>query len=1093
MKKNKQAEAVKSTQTATEQLDRSGSMILVGIVACFFLSGFAALLYQIAWLRQFSIVFGTSEIAVATVLAAYMAGLALGSALAGRYLSRIRRPVLTYGLLEGGIAITALSVPWMLDATSAIYIYMMGGQASPPDSAVFGQTLFYLISAFVILALPTGFMGATLPLLTRHAVRTDEETGSRVALLYATNTAGAVTGAVIAGFIILPKLGLNGTVWLGVSVNALVFIIASRLAKHLKPIPEADSKVDSQSRVDGFFKSCISPFFDLSKSLVEKIRIVFQSQPAWILPLMTISGGNAFIYEVLWTRLLNHVLGGSIYAFATMIASFLSGIAIGGGIAGKFASNRKSAAICFSVSQVLIAIMSIFIFVWIEQLIPETRSMQENAIFAILVMLPSTIFIGATFPLAVRILSRHESDAGSSTASIYAWNTVGAIAGAILAGFYLIPELGFEGTIKGAVIVNMILALLATLFLLEQKTVYAGVTIIVLIGIFFLFNPQRPNIILRASALDTADYTNEKEIFFKVGRSSTVLMIDNGGSYMLRTNGLPEALVFTKGGPPTRHSQRWLTLLPVVARPDADSILVVGFGGGMALEGIPPSVKEVDVIELEPEVINANIAIKDLRTHDPLSDSRINVVINDARNALNLTSKKYDIIVSQPSHPWTAGASHLFTREFLALGKDHLQDDGVFVQWMNSQFLNEDLLRSMAATLLSVFEYVRIYHTDSGVLTFLASDSPLDIERQMIQSEGRPIIDDLNHYSTHGMNSVEDVLLTLAVDEEGLSRFAQYADLITDDDNKMATQSNEFGVGITANELFDIFAPYDPLLNINSWVFNDLEDINFLYMATRMIYLNMAKRANKLAAVIPNRSTRLMINALGLDYAGKEDRAIEYFWAALSEDPDNLRAKYHLINNNLAKLALGTATPEIQGVANSLYGAPAALVAGWKYALEGKWNSLSLLDTELAKSETTDQWYAKATQLRADWRLKTIDYEGRFANDAKRLLDRALIINPSLDRYVLRAASAFSIQDPDAFVESARIVGQYIEGTIKRVKDNEYEISKSELDIMIVRLNGLILQMTDQLAQFTSGRAYDVKEFLEEQLNEVKKDIVPER
>ncbi len=1081
---------MKSKQVATEQLDRSGSMILVGIVACFFLSGFAALLYQIAWLRQFSIVFGTSEIAVATVLAAYMAGLALGSALAGRYLNRIKRPVLTYGLLEGGIAITALSVPLMLDATSALYVYMMGGQASPPDSAVFGQTLFYLVAAFVILALPTGFMGATLPLLTRHAVRTDKQTGSRVALLYATNTAGAVTGAVIAGFIILPKFGLNGTVWFGVSVNALVFIIASRLSRYLKPIPEVDSEFDSQSRVDGFFKSCIRPFFDLSKSLVEKIRFVFQSQPAWILPFMTISGANAFLYEVLWTRLLNHVLGGSIYAFATMIASFLSGIAIGGGIAGKFASNRQSAAISFSASQILIAIMSIFIFFWIEQLIPETRSMQENAIFAILVMLPSTIFIGATFPLAVRILSRHESDAGSSTASIYAWNTVGAIAGAILAGFYLIPALGFEGTIKSAVIVNLMLALLAIIFLLEKKNVYAAVTTIVLIGVFFLFNPQRPNIIIRASALETTDYTKEKEVFFKVGRSSTVLLIDNVGSYLLRTNGLPEASVYLKGGQPIRHSQRWLTLLPVVARPDAESILVVGFGGGMALEGIPSSVKEVDVIELEPEVINANMAIKDLRTLDPLSDSRINVVINDARNALNLTSKKYDIIVSQPSHPWTAGASHLFTQEFLTLGKEHLLRDGVFVQWMNSQFLDEGLLRSMAATLLSVFEYVRIYQTDPGVLTFLASDSPIDIEKQIIRSEGRPIIDDLNHYSTNGMNSVEDVLLTLAVDEEGLTRFAQYADPITDDDNKMATQSDAFGTGITANKLFDIFAPYDPLLNSQSWVFNDLEDINFVYMVARLMILRMGNRGNKLASVIPEHSTRLLINALGLDYAGKEDRATEYYWAALSEDPDNLATKYLLINQSLAKLALGTATPEIQSVANSLYGAPAALVAGWKYALEEKWKSLSQLDSELAKSETTDPWYANATQLRADWRLKTIDYEGRFANDALRLLDRALIIDPSLDRFVLRAASAFLIQDPDAFVESARIVGQYIEGTIKRVKDNEYEISESELDTIIIRLNGLIPQMTDQLAQFTSGRAYDVREFLEELLNEVKTDIV---
>ena len=1085
---------MQSKQIANEQLAGQGTLILVGIVACFFLSGFAALLYQIAWLRQFSIIFGTSEIAVATVLAAYMAGLALGSALAGRYLHRIRRPVLTYGLLEGGIALTALSVPWLLMAASTVYVYMVGGQANPPDGTVLGQSLFYLVAAFAILALPTGFMGATLPLLIRHAVRSDEQTGSGVALLYATNTAGAVTGAVTAGFIILPEFGLRGTVWFGVSVNALVFVIASGLARYLKPISEVGSQFDSRSRVDGFFRSCIGPFIDFSKPLADKIRIVFQSQPAWILPIMAISGANAFLYEVLWTRLLNHVLGGSIYAFATMIASFLSGIAIGGGIAGKFASNRQSATVYFSASQVLIAVLSIFVFAWIEQLIPEVRSMQENAIFAVLVMLPSTVFIGATFPLAVRMLSRHEHDAGTSTASIYAWNTVGAIAGAILAGFYLIPALGFEGSIKTAVIINLILALLTTIFILEKGTVYVAVIGILLTAVILVFSPQRPIAVIRASALmESTDYTEEKEVFFKVGRSSTVLLIDNGGSYTLRTNGLPEASMYTKGGPPIRHSQRWLTMLPVAARPDANSILVVGFGGGMALEGIPPSVKEVDVIELEPEVINANAVIKDLRTRDPLSDPRINVILNDARNALNLTTKKYDIIVSQPSHPWTAGASHLFTREFLTLGKYHLHDGGVFVQWMNSEFLDESLLRSLVATLLSVFDYVRLYHTDPGVLNFLASDSPINIEQQMIQSDGRPIIDDLNHYSTQGLNSVEDVLMTLAIDEEGLSRFAQFANPITDDDNRMATQSNMFGTGIAANKLFDIFAPYDPLLNIQSWVFKELGDVNFTYMATRLIYLRMSERANKLAAVIPELSTRLLINAIGLDYEGEEEKAMDYYWAALSQDPGNLTIKYHLISQSLAKLALGTADLEVQNVSNSLTGAPAAVVAGWKYALENRWQSLAQLDSVLAKSETTDPWYANATQLRADWRMKlTSDGEKRFVNEALRLLDRALIINPSLDRYVLRTGSAFLVKDPDAFVESARIVGHYIQATIKRVQNNEYTIKKMEIDTMIQRLVGLIAQMDDQLSQITRGRAYDVKGFLEELLDEVQTEIVQE-
>ena len=218
-------------------------LIFAGVVACFFLSGLAALLYQTAWLRQFSLVFGTSELAVATVLAAYMGGLALGSAVAARYAGRVTRPVLVYGILEAGIALSALAVPVLLLAARALYASMLGDQPAPPDAATIGQPIFYLLVAFVVLAIPTGFMGATLPLLIRYAVRTDRQVGPRVALLYSINTAGAVCGTVAAAFVLLPALGLNRTVWVGVAVNALVFVIAAALARGRRDSASADETV----------------------------------------------------------------------------------------------------------------------------------------------------------------------------------------------------------------------------------------------------------------------------------------------------------------------------------------------------------------------------------------------------------------------------------------------------------------------------------------------------------------------------------------------------------------------------------------------------------------------------------------------------------------------------------------------------------------------------------------------------------------------------------------------------------------------------------------------------------------------------------
>ena len=211
-----------------------GSLFL--LCACFVLSGLAALIYQTAWTRQFAIVFGTSELAVATVLAAYMGGLALGAFLAERFLPRVTRPVLTYAALELGIAASAMfAVPFFLWLANEALLAMFGGQAAPPDSDHAATTTFYLLSAFVALALPTTLMGATLPMLARYAVAEERQIGRRIGLLYAMNTAGAVAGALLTAFMLLPELGLKNTIWFAAGINALVFLLAAALGQRVSP------------------------------------------------------------------------------------------------------------------------------------------------------------------------------------------------------------------------------------------------------------------------------------------------------------------------------------------------------------------------------------------------------------------------------------------------------------------------------------------------------------------------------------------------------------------------------------------------------------------------------------------------------------------------------------------------------------------------------------------------------------------------------------------------------------------------------------------------------------------------------------------
>jgi spermidine synthase len=548
-------------------------------------------------------------------------------------------------------------------------------------------------------------MGATLPLLTRHAVKKERDVGPRVALLYAINTVGAVLGTIVAGFLLLPALGLNGTVWCGVIINALVFGLAAALARHAPELatdaPGTVAERDGAPAVIGFFGACVAPLFKGSETPRDRLSTVFHSQPGWILPLILLSGANAFFYEVLWIRMLAHVMGGSIYAFATMLAAFLTGITLGGGLAGKFAEQRDRAAVAFGVTQLS---------------------------------------------------------------------------------------------------VNLALALWIFAFVARPQRIYASTTAAALLLVLLAYSPARPQAVISSTGFELSYVSSSRELFYSVGRSSTVMLLEEGGYYYVQTNGLPEASIVAKGGPPAQDANKWRTALPVVARPDTKTMMVIGFGGGVTLESVPPSVQEIDAVEIEPEVINANRALEGRRNQDPLTDPRVNVIINDARNALRLSSKRYDVIVSQPSHPWTAGASHLFTREFFAEAKTHLTEGGVFVQWMNSEFVTERLLRTLAATLLTEFESVRLYHPAAQVLVFLASEGTLDTEIQLARS-GRPLTDNLMHYSRIGMNGVEDLLTALAMDQAGLESFAAAAPISTDNKDLMATESRPRADGLHLPDL----------------------------------------------------------------------------------------------------------------------------------------------------------------------------------------------------------------------------------------------------------------------------------------------------
>ena len=989
--------------------------MLAALAACFALSGLAALVYQTAWTREFALVFGTSELAVATVLAAYMGGLALGAALVERLLPRVARPVLAYALLELGIgAASVVLVPLLLLASRAALAALFGGQDAPPSSEHGGLSLYFLASAFVVLGIPATLMGATLPLLARHAVREDAQVGRRIGLLYASNTAGAVGGALLAAYWMLPALGLRGTVWAAAAINVLVFLIAAIIARGA-PAARSLGTPAPLAPTDGVTR--------------------------WVLPLMLASGAVTFFHEVLWSRMLSHLVGSSIHAFGVMVASFLTGIALGGGGGAWLATKPSRAVALFVACQFGIAITAAAAFLVLGNYIPVRADRMGNALYGFALLLPLTMFIGATYPLAVRILARGPEEAAGASARVYAWNTVGAILGSVSAGFVVIPALRYEGAIQAAAAASATIAAIAAWILVRGRKWLPWAATAAALLLAIAFHPAAPVKLLLASPLDIP--AEGKLLFYDVGRSADVVVLGQDGGLVLRTTGLPEAMMDTPGMAPRFSGEFWLSSLAVLARPGTQRMLIVGYGGGVVVEGVPPSVRHIDVIELEPVVIDANRATRQLRRRDPLLDPRLELVTNDARGSLALTGRRYDAIVSQPSHPWTAGASHLYTQGFLRLAKDHLTPGGVFVQWMNVAFLDEHLLRSLTATLLDVFAEARIYRPDPNTLVFLASDAPLDPESGIVRT-GQPLDQSPLHYARFGINCAEDLVVALAADAPGARRLAAGAPLITDDRNRMATSSvYELGRGLGADATGRVLAPYDPLQQSDSAVHRELAPhLSMSYVARRgSTYIGIdpseLARIQRLGAILGDSPQGAYVRALAVILAKQSDAGARLFHEALARFPDDPELRFEVLRPRLGALARGEAPASMVAVARGLQGEPKLVLDALTHAARGEWEDLLRLEPALAAIAWVHPWAIDALQLRVDWRTRvaTPDARRAYGDEALALVDRALVVQPTSALYGLRARAATAAGRPEVIVESIASYAQAMYATAARMPE----------------------------------------------------------
>jgi len=943
------------------------------LLLCFFLSGFAGLVYETAWTRQFAFVFGTSSLAVATVLAAYMGGLAAGAAVAARFAGRVRRPVLVYGLLELGIGLVALAIPYAIQAARWLYVALYGGQEALPGDGGLTTALFYLACSFVILMLPTAMMGATLPLLTRHAVRSDADVSRRTGILYAINTAGAVAGVAVAAFLLLPELGLGRTIRVAAAVNGLVFLAAWALSRsaettHL-PQPSTERLAAGERSATG--------------------RL--------ILPLIFGSGVASFTYEVVWVRLLGHVLGGSVYAFAAMLASFLFGIAIGSAVASRFATTRERASLGFALTQIAIAATSLAAYALSNQLprmalimkSPDSAVSLGGLLAAMVTLFPAALFVGATFPLAVRVHTRSDPEAGAAAARVYAASTLGSIVGAVGAGFFMVPWLGFSGTFAVVAGLNLALAGLAAAGLLPHRPALGLAASVAMILVVCLPLPTPWALLMNRPLRATLEEDRTIE-YFAVGRSATVLLLEEPARWRLRTNGLPEASIDRPGVIHRRTVlARWLGLSGSLARPSAKSMLVVGLGGGVVLEAVPSSVERIDVVELEQEVIRANRAVGDRRWLDPLADPRVHLRVNDARNAMLLSDRRFDLVVSQPSHPWAGGAAHLYTHEFFELAKNRLAEGGVFVQWIGLAFVDETLFRSLLATLRSVFAHVEVLRPmNAGGVLFLSSSSPIDI----MEGARRALADVPDDLSANGIRDLEDVRLARILDDVDTRELARGAELIYDDHNRLQTDSPRLGAS-RLNARGERFMAELEAHGDADWPREGV------FYALRRAF---GPRTRRIAASLEEPLDTLVVEAIRALRAGRPRSAALQLDIVLPAEPRHREARALRLAMSMRDIQRGAAPGSL--VEPPLTPGEEVVVSGWIAQGRGDGSAVAALEPALVEIPLLDPLYPYAAKLRMDWRIESGD--PRLARDAMKIAELESWNDPDPAITLLRARAA---------------------------------------------------------------------------------------
>ncbi len=737
------------------------------ILSLFFVSGALALTYEVVWSRMMMNIFGSTAIAVGTVLAAFMTGMAIGSWKIGKLADSSSNCLRLYAGLEIGIALAAIVSHLLLSQIGPTHaaIFLLFGSSA----ATFGLVRFTM--AFLLVMIPTILMGATLPVLARLLVTRKGKVGINLSTLYATNTFGAVSGVLLTGFFLIGKYGIHVPVYAAVIGNLLIGGIAWLVSLRL-PVSSTDTTPVKVHSEHGTTVANGSPS-------PATIRIILFG--------LGLSGFTSFAYEIYWTRSLVFILGNSTYALTTMLSAFLTGIALGGYLVRFFLKRIKDSCIIFGSTQILLGIFSALALPLLFS-ISDPQSLSQYLLessaqifplffagfgVAFLVMLVPAMLIGASFPLVGQIAVRDLQQSGTSIGRVYAINTIGNVFGALLPGFLLLNWLGIQKGILSMAIINVALGFVILFLRLTTSSRHPAwrlaLAVLVVLTVFTLSRAP-----LHFQFPSEGEFSHHQTLFYREGPSATTKVFQDPKT---QTKHMSVDGIIIGGTGMIEFKQLLLAHLPKLLLDDVSNELSVGVGSGILMgeSFLHARVKHVTGVEIEPGVVDGAAWFAG-ENHDVLQHQGLDVIVDDIGNFLRTTSDTYQVITAdEKTADEYASNGYSYSLEYYELLQQHLDPDGLVAQWIPTT-LPPEQYQMILRTFTDSFPHVQLwyflpaYKRGPFNSILIGSKQRIEVSYNHIKKQFAEHPEAYQSLVAYGLTSAEAVLPHFVADEKTIHK-----------------------------------------------------------------------------------------------------------------------------------------------------------------------------------------------------------------------------------------------------------------------------------------------------------------------------------